>query len=473
MNENNTQSEKLSAYAPRVQKIRDFVSGEVAVKSKRDLYMPVPSAGMDPLGTSFSNFLRRTSFFPGASRVHDGCLSLVFQKDPVLVSERVQPIKNVITRDGDSLEILAEKIVSETLLSNYTGILVDHPSDEERPANLNAANALELGFRPFLSVYPFESILHIEKGIVGLRQALTLVRLSDNANQYRELTITNGVYTVTIFTKNVETGEWSKRSYVPRRGGKPLDFIPFKIVTTKKTLHPTKSLLEDVVHVNCNHFITAGELAQAINHCAGPQKVAINPGKQLNPDGTEKAVNEYPAGSEYVLEVWGENSDFKYLEFTGTGVSAIRGELVELKNQMAALGSRILQDEKAAPEAAEALSIRRTSENATIVGVARTVALDMEWALRVMAWWMGAESKEDPDTRFMLNVDLVPAKLTPQEVAEIRNLRASGAYTAEEEFYALRDGGWHADTLTWEAHKAKIDAEVIDQPIATVPAGEI
>lgn len=471
MTEQNIQCDRLSRHAPQVKKVRDFVAGENAVKAALDLYMPVPSVGMDPKGQPFKNFLRRTSFFPAAARVLDGCLSLVFQKDPVLVSPTVGPIKDSITHDVESIELFSEKLISETLQTNYSGILIDAPSETDKPANLNGANAIELGYHPFLILYPFEAILDHGVGRVGGKQVYDYVKLSDGENAYRELRLINGIYTVTIYEREDGRGEYKARTIVPKRESKPLDFIPFKLVTTKKKDRwPSKSLLDDVVNVNCNHYILSGDHASALFNCAGPQKVVVNPAQRQDDKGNP-IPNVYPAGSEHVWEIYGgggegQQAGVHFLEFTGTGVAEIRQEKVEFKSQMSALGSRILQDEKAAPEAAEALAIRRTSENAAIVTLTNSVAKDLEEVLRWLSWWMGAASKNDPETRFMLNVDLVPAKLTPQEVTEIRNLKAAGLFTEEEAFYALRDGGWHADTLTWEAHKSAIDAEIIDLPLA-------
>lgn len=469
MTEQNTQCARLARRAPQVTKNRDFIAGENAVITARDLYMPLPSIGMDPNGTSFKNFLRRVDFFPAAARVVDGCLSLVFQKDPVLVSNHVDEIKDSITYDMESLELFAEQLVSETLISNYTGVLVDAPSDDDKPAGLNGANAIELGYHPFLTLFPFEAILDHKMGRVNGGHGWIYVKLSDGENKWRELRLENGIYSVTVHERADGSSEYQTRTVVPKRDGKPLDFIPFKLVTTKKKDRwPSKALIDDVVNVNCNHYIVSGELASAIFHCSGPQKVVINPAPQVDKDGNPLERNVYPSGSEHIWELHDSDdkkADVRFLEFTGSGVSEIRQQLTELKSQMSALGSRILQDEKAAPEAAEALAIRQTAQNATIVTVTASIAKQLEEVLRWLAYWMGAASKNDPETRFELNVDLVPSKLTPQEVAEIRNLRASGDYTQEQAFYALRDGGWHSDTLTWEAHKSKMDAEVIDRPL--------
>lgn len=470
MTEQNTQCQRIARHAPQVTKNRHFIAGETAVKNALDLYMPVPSVGMDPHKQPFKNFLRRTALFPAAARVLDGCLSLVFQKDPVLVSPILAPIKDAITQDMESLELFAEQLVSETLTSNYTGILIDAPSDDEKPSGLNGANAIELGYHPFLSLYPFEAILDHKFDKVGGGHGWVYIKLSDGENKWRELHLHNGVYSVTIHERPDNSSEYQTRTVVPKRDGKPLDFIPFKLVTTKKKDRwPSKALLDDVVNVNCNHYILSGELASALFHCSGPQKVVVNAAPQTDKDGNPLECNVYPSGSEHVWELHDtedRKADVRFLEFTGAGVAEIRQQLTEFKSQMSALGSRILQDEKAAPEAAEALAIRQTSQNAAIVTVTRSTGKDLEEVLRWLAWWMGAKSKNDPETRFMLNVDLVPAKLTPQEVAEIRNLVAADIMTEEEAFYALRDGGWFADTLKWEEHKSKLEAQLIDQPLA-------
>lgn len=469
-NDPNIQCERLSRHAPQVRKVRDFVAGENAVKEAGDLYMPVPSVGMDPTGDSFKSFLKRTAFFPAAARVLDGCVSLVFQKDPVLDSPTVGLIKNTITHDMESLELFAERLISETLQTNYTGVLVDAPAD--RPPNLNGSNALELGFHPFLTLYPFESILDHKVGRgIGGQQVWNYVKLSDGCDGYRELRLENGIYTVTLHRREAGATEYQTRKLTPLRDGKPLDFIPFKLVTTKdKDRWPHKSLLDDVVNVNCNHYITSGELSSALFNCAGPQKIVTNPAQQTDDNGVV-LPNSYPAGSDHVWEIHGENASVQFLEFTGAGVAEIRQQLVELKSQMSALGSRILQDEKAAPEAAEALAIRQTSQNAAIITVTNSVSKQLEVVLRWLAWWMGAARKDDPETRFTLNADLVPSKLTPEEVTTIQGLKASRDYTDEEAFYALRDGGWHADTLTWEVHKAALDAQRIDDPLVLPSSG--
>lgn len=469
MTEQNTQCARLARHAPQVKKNRDFIAGEAAVKAAGELYMPFPSVGMKASDQGYKNFVRRTAMFPAAARVLDGCLSLVFQKDPVLVSPTIAPIKDAITYDMESLELFAEQLVSETLISNYTGILIDAPSDDERPAGLNGANAIELGYHPFLALYPFEAVLDHKFGKVGGGHGWVYVKLSDGENKWRELRLVNGIYSMTVHEREDSSSDYQTRTITPKRDGKPLDFIPFKLVTTKKKDRwPSKALLDDVVNVNCHHYVLSGDHSAALFHCSGPQKVVVNPAPQIDQDGNPLSSNVYPAGPDKVWELHDSDehkADVRFLEFTGAGVAEIRNEKTEFKSQMSALGSRILQDEKAAPEAAEALAIRQTSQNAAIVTVTASVAKQLEEVLRWLAYWMGAASKADPETRFMLNVDLVPAKLTPQEVAEIRNLVAAGMMSEEHAFYALRDGGWFADTLTWDEHKAKLEAQVIDRPL--------
>lgn len=467
----NTQSPELSKWAERMQMNRDFIAGQDAVKSRARAihYMPLPAAGMTD--ADYTSYLKRVAFFPAASRVHDGCVSLIFRKDPILESPTLQAVKDIITQNGDSLETFSEEVVSEVLTTDYFAILVDHPAD--MPSGLNAANAIALNWRPFLAGYPYESILDFKQGLVNGLKGYTYVKLRDTAHQYRELKLINGTYTVTIHREG-EGGEYAQASsHTPRRLGKPLDFIPFEIIKRHNGPLPKKALLEDVVNINASHYIQEGDLSQALYNCSGPQKVVINAARQKNPDGTDKERNEYPAGSHVVWELSGENVNVDFLEFTGAGVLSIREQQKELKSQMSAVGSRILADEKAVAEAAETLEIRRTSENATLAGVTRTIMRKMEKVLRWMAWWMGAESKEDPETRFTLNLDFTPAKTTPLELAAYTAAIQAGIMTKEQVFYLIRDGGLLADTITFDAYSSGLAAERIDEPTALPTSREL
>lgn len=186
-----TQNPKLLAWAEPIQKNRDFTGGEWPVKRAGELYMPYPADGMSY--DAYKKFLKRVGFFPAAARVHDGCVSLIFNRDPVLESENVEQIKDRITLKGDSLETFAEHIVSEVLITNYCGILVDHPDDSQKPSNANKKNAIDLGWHPFLAAYPFESIIDFDYGYVPAlgHQAFKWVKLRDNENQYRRLELLN------------------------------------------------------------------------------------------------------------------------------------------------------------------------------------------------------------------------------------------------------------------------------------------
>lgn len=455
---------ELIKWDGRIKKNRDFCGGEWDIKQAGDLYMPRPDPRMS--NPDYDSFLKRINVFTAASRAHDGYVSLILREDPVLDSEVLQPIKNRITMRGDSIETFSEEIISESLMTDYVGILVDHPTDAEKPEGVNPENASALGWHPMLNCYPFESILDLQRVRIG--DGFQYVKLADSEDQYRELILENKIYTVKIHKRDEHGAFHHIETIVPRRDRKPLDFIPFEIIKRHNGLWPRKALLEDVVNLNCGHYIQEGDLSLALFHCSGPQKVAINPPQNKDDDGNE-IPNKYPAGSHVVIELWGDKErapDFKFNEFTGAGVLSIREQQKEIRSQISATSLRLLSDEKAVAESAEALEIRRTSENATLAGVTRSIMLKMEKVLRWQAWWMGAERKDDPNTRFTLNLDFAPSKMTPAELQAYGAAVGMGLMTKRDVFYLMRQGGLIPDTKTWEQHQAELEAQAIDDPLA-------
>lgn len=460
---------QLIKWDDRIKKNRDFCGGEWDIKQAGKLYMPLPDALMTQ--KDYEAFLKRVATFPAAAHIHDSFVNLMLREDPVLESETLAPIKRHISINGDDLETFSEHLVSEALITGYFGILVDHLPEDQKPDGVNASNAVEMGWYPMLAPYPFESILDHKRLRIG--DGYQYVKLSDSENQWRELELINGVYTVTTHTRNDDSksptfGEFIASRTVPRRNGKPLDFIPFEIIKRHNAQWPKKALLEGVVNLNCSHYIQEGDLSLALFHCAGPQKVAINPPRNVDTNG-KYIPNVYPAGSNRVVELWGDDNrtpDFRFNEFKGTGVAEIRQKLTEIKSQISAAGSRMLADEKAVAEAAETLEIRRTSENANLAGEARSTMRKFEKVLRWQAWWMGAERKDDPNTRFTLNLDFAPSKTTPEELDAYGIAIERGILTKRDVFFLTREGGLLPDTKTWEDHQAELEQQAIDEPIA-------
>jgi hypothetical protein len=149
--------------------VRDVVAGSRRVKSRRTLYLPL--SRFEQPSEEYDRLLVSTNFFPATSRTAQAKRGLMVAKNVVLNSSALQPIQDVITPQCDSVRDLAEEVIWETFQTNFTGLLADHP-DAPQGVNLNAANSLEYNYRPFLHLYPLESILWIDYAPQGTLRTL-------------------------------------------------------------------------------------------------------------------------------------------------------------------------------------------------------------------------------------------------------------------------------------------------------------
>ena len=115
---------------PEWKRNRDMIEGERSIKAESAVYLP-RDAGLDD--EQFRNILLRTPFTPGASRVHEGLMGLVFRKPPITKApDQFEPLMATITSDGYTLDDLAEDVMHELLITNYVGLLTDYPTTSGR-----------------------------------------------------------------------------------------------------------------------------------------------------------------------------------------------------------------------------------------------------------------------------------------------------------------------------------------------------
>lgn len=450
----------ILAKQSRWKKNRDFVDGEEAVKAKNTLYLPVANPADDP--DQYAAHLERTRFFPAASKTQQGWSGLIFRKRSQLnsTSARIQSLANLISPNGESLEELAEWVVRETLITNFTGLLVDHPS-KDGFTGLSAANADELGYRPFISGYTAESILEVTPGLVGNTRQLVRVRLLENdGDRVRELMLNQGIYQYRLWYKT-DSGSVPGPVQTPLVNGSPLGEIPFVLVSTSDKLTPQPSLLQHVVDLNLQHYRVSGLMTSVLYFLSAPIPVVCGLKPAENADGTTQSIDLSVApGAAWIFPE--SDTNVQYLEFKGQGAATIENQLKELKDELRIAGHSILAPDKPAPEAPETQMIYRAAETAILASFTRTVSKKLEKALKWFARW--ADPAAEADLAFALNQDFVPQGMTAQELTAMLGAWQAGAISHETLLYALRDGEIVSPTLDIEAEIEATKMEAADKP---------
>lgn len=463
-------TQEIAKFHPRFARNRDFADGEEAVKAKRKTYLPAANPA-DDLETYLSH-LFRTRFFPAATKTLQGWVGLIKRKPDQLntSSAIITTLCQLLTPDYLTSEELTEWVIRETLITNFTGLLLDHPS-KDGFTGLSAANAIEQGYRPYVAGYTGESILELRPGLVGGKRQLVRVRLlEDEGNTVRELMVNSGVYQVRLWHREndqIVAGP----IYTPLVNGKALGEIPFVLVSTSDKLSPQPSLLQHVVDLNLQLYIQQGLLSNVHYTLSAPiptiRGIAPKKDKEGNyvlDDEGNLQFPEFPVapGSLWLFE--SKDTIAEYLEFKGQGAATLENSVKEIKDELRIAGHSIVAPDKPAPEAPETQMIYRAAEMAILASFARTISGKVERALKLFARW--ADPAAEADLAFAVNQDFVPQSLTPQAIAAIQGLWQAGAITHEQLLFCLRDGEVLSPALDVQAEIEATKVEAADRPTA-------
>lgn len=452
----NIHTNDIARTLPRWVRNRDMIEGEDAVKLRRETYLPRLSGMLD---NDYDAYLKRTPFFPAASRTHDGMKGLVFRKPPIIkIPPALASIFDTITPAGHTVEDLAEDLMSETLITGFTVLLADYPSTV--PPSVDLATQIGDGYRPFLSLYQAEHILEITPAVVGNVQKIVRVRLLEDDTTVRELILDEtGVYRVIIH--GYVEGVWTPLyETTPTKNGKPLDFIPLVLVTTNKAraYYPVKGPLDDVCRTNLQLYLEQADAKNSRYYSSAPILYIKGAAEIKDLTITPGTVLQFPTHSSDTPV------DLGFAEFSGAGQQTLENAVVTLKEELAQLGSRILATEKLQAETAEALSIRRASEHATLGALARAVSRKLQEALNLIAWWLDAGEVE-----FALSTDFLPMPLTATEMQVLLQAVQTGKLSVETWLAKLVDGEQLPENFDIEAELARLDNNALNLDRPTVP----
>lgn len=392
---------------------RDVYEGTDAVKNAGEAYLPKLSGQKDE---EYKAYQKRAQFFEATTRTIEGYVGAVMRIDPVVNGDMPEAWATDITNTGINLkDFIATRIV-EQLLMGRQGILVDRNEQ-----------------RPYLTGYTTEAMTNWSSAYVVLKESVTVPKDGDKYDletieQYREITKSeNGTVVHNIYRKSKETEEWALVDTIePTKRGNGIKsdlFIPLTL--DGQNFNPEKPPLLGLVDVNLSHYMTSADLEHGRHFVALPTPVIIT-GASFEGDlhiGSGKAL------------VLPEDSDAKYLEFSGQGLKALETGSQEKREQMAALGAQVIQGQKNQAEAAETVRLKQNSETSILTRAVQTVENAMNKALAMMAEWEGVTV---PTVK--INTDYIDSKLTPQEMTALMGAWQGGAISLETLLWNLQRG---------------------------------
>ncbi len=464
-------------YALRVatwQRIKDCLDGSDTVHAARERYLPRLSKQSDE---DYAKYNSAANFFNGTARTHEAVLGFIFRKPPT--EEKVDSLKNAmndVDLTGSPMGAYARQVVYAAASTGRAGTLVDWSSEEGRP---------------YLAFYPENSIVNWAEARIGGRCMLTMLILKESTLEagmdgfkqevvvrYREIRLIEDVVVVQMWkgaatsaaapgrvSGAAGTGSNGESAGVERQGdplflmrrGEPLTEIPFVFHGSETTgVCVDKPPLADISAVNISHYRTSADLENGRHICGIPTAYAVGF------DAEEKLY----LGPNYAWTTDNIGATCGFLEFTGQGLSALEKGLQEKQDQMAALGARLIETQKADAEAYDTVQLRASAETSTLHRLTMLTSESLSEVLQIMAWWIGTEKDRNAEIRYSLNTDFASAGIKPEMLTALTSAYQQSIISRETLFYQLLRGEMYVPGRTLEEEKASIEA---DPPMPVMP----
>ncbi len=360
-------------------------------------------------------------FYEAVGRTIEGFVGAIARKDPTIeVPAKLEGVITKATADGLTLDELTKQLASEAILMGRVGAFLDIDDKQE----------------PFVTVYPVETIINWSDDEVILSETAYERDSKDRfktvaIEQYRQLWLNNGVYTVTVWRKTTDEQanvvvEWRVvEEITPLRRGKTLDAIPFFWLTPLgKTSRVEKPPLLGLVSVCMGHYRNSADLEWG-RHFTGLPTLFISG------YSSDTAVN---VGSTSAILLPDANGTVGYAEFQGQGLQSLENALAEKEAKMAVLGAQVFVAEKKGVEAADTARIRTSGETSLLMGVVTAVEETLRSVLEFAAKWIGA----DGTVEVTLNRDFLDEVIDGPLLTAMVGAVQSGAMSIETFTYRLQ-----------------------------------
>jgi len=463
----NTRHPDAELYRPQWERCRAAVSGEDAVKAAGETYLPMLG---DQDWRRYEAYKTRACFYNASGRTVDGMVGAIMRKPYQLTfPEGNKKSLDYIGWKGQDLHQLIKSVLHEVISLGRVGLMVDMPITEGDP---------------FVTMYRAEDIVSwlttmVEGKKVPTRVVLEeVIEIPDSRDlfkiemvtQYRVLNlgvlsmseeelvgnglafsdIEKAVYYVEVWQKAKDQqgqSEWRViERVIPRmRGGKVFREIPFIFIgPTSTNPEPQKSPILDLVNVNISHYRNSADLEHGRHFTALPTPVVTG----CNPDQPELII-----GSEKAWVLPEPQSKFGFLEFSGQGLGHLQEGMEQKERQMAVLGARLLEEDKAAAEAAEAVRLRQSGEQSALAHVSDACSVGLTTVLQFYGAWMNIPESE---AGLALNKDFDLRAVDSSVVVALMTAVQQGLMSWETFFYNMQKGELISEKTTMEEEFAKI-----------------
>ena len=410
--------------------IRDAISGDRAIKAKKEAYVP-KLGGQDK--DEYQAYLKRPSWDGFTQRVIDVKTGMMFAKTPTQnAPKQLEDLFDNIDLKGATLTDFTQEAASEVDSVGRIGGLVDMGKSEGQN-------------RPYFSIYKTESIINWKYENINNQHTLTMVVLqeeekkwidefdSESETIYRVLLIKKGRYEQHIYRPNKneggKTNGYTIEEIIPQMNGNPLTFIPFVCATPEKlTLEPTKPPLLDLADKNLTLFKLDVEYYNALHWVGSPTPYAFG----VQP----KEIQGFKVGGAVITGFQNHQGKLGMLQISAEGLQDLRDEKQSVTDTIVALGSNTLQSDKKVAEAENTVAMRSAGQNAIQVSTADTLSRFITKLGDIAIEWMGTSG----EFTYQLNKDYNLTQISPQLLKEVITGKTLGEVPRSIVYETMKQG---------------------------------
>jgi len=460
-----TRHPQYSERAPDWDLMRDAYAGQRRVKERTFTYLPATS-GMLADGArhrkgrgwdAYQAYLARALFPDLVAEAVRALVGVMHRKPPVIeLPAALEPMREVATPRGESLETLLQRINEEQIVVGRVGLLGDV-----------AASGARAGM-PYLALYYGEDVINWDEGqrteqgtldlnLVVLRET-SYERVADFewelVEKYRVLVLGDpteiepaggGAYRVGVFR---EQSTFSESGLVtPTIAGREALEIPFTFANAVDIVpEPDRPPLLGLANICMAIYRGEADYRQSLFMQGQDTLVVIG----HSPDDGDVRV-----GASARIDIPTVGGDAKFIGVSSSGLSEQREALQNDRAEASQLSGQLLDSVSRQRESGDALTIRVAARTATLNRLAIAGAFALQDVLRKVARWAGADPEQVVVTP---NLDFVDDSMTGEELAQWMGAKTMGAPISMSTIHRLMEERG-ATEMTLEEELDEIEAE--------------
>lgn len=443
-NDVSTARQEYSKALPAWDLVEDAVAGDQAVKNKRETYLPKPN----PLDkskendTRYDQYLQRAVYYNATGRTLGGLVGLAFGKFPeISLPSALEFLKDDVSGTGIGLIQHANGTLSSIMKSGRAGLLVDYPTTD---SNISAAQQEQLRIRPTITLYSARNIVNWRTERLNGQTILTMVVLREKnekidgykiecEDQYRKLSLEDGLYTVEVFRKGAGASGWNvEERYEPKQGtGARWTEIPFAFIgAADNDVGIDPAPLYDLAVLNIAHYRNSADFEESAFFVGQPQvwMSGLDEGwvKLLNEQGIyfgSRAILPLPLNGQAGLIQAQPNT-------------LAREAMQDKEKMMAAIGARLIMSGSAAKTATQ-----QDSEDTVAHSVLSLACDNVSAAYKRALAWVANFARVTGELEFSIPTDFTKRTVDVTELQTLLQYVQAGKLPESELWSRLRQVG--------------------------------